>query len=61
MTLFLLLFVVSPLNTMYDSQVRAFESFIVTLFLLLKVGAFERVAEDGPDKILREVDSWWPR
>ena len=25
------------------------------------VGAFERVAKDGPDKILREVDSWWPR
>jgi len=25
------------------------------------VGAFERVAQDGPDKILREVDSWWPR
>ena len=25
------------------------------------VAAFERVAQDGPDKILREVDSWWPR
>ena len=25
------------------------------------VGEFERVAQDGPDKILREVDSWWPR
>ena len=23
--------------------------------------AFEEVAEDGPDKILRKVDSWWPR
>ena len=25
------------------------------------IGAFEEVAEDGPDKILRKVDSWWPR
>ena len=24
------------------------------------VSAFEAVAVDGPDKILRDVNSWWP-